>query len=111
MVPLHSGHTAPLNRDELWVDLTSRVTATSVDAEGAGLWAPLPLFWRYSSSTWAMASGQERIWRPSCQIGWGQRMPFSCLMTCCGPTPERNANEIRRAVASENEPAQPPALP
>ena len=75
----------------------------------ATMW--LKPLWQYSPNTLAMASEQLSTISPSCQTGDGHRIPMSCLRMDAGLTPERNANEIRRPVASICELAQPPALP
>jgi len=48
---------------------------------------------------------------PFSQEGCGQRMPRKFLVMAEGLTPARKDKEIRRAMASDWEAAQPPDLP
>ena len=58
-----------------------------------------------------MASGVDNIRRPSSQVGLGPEIPFNWRTTEFGLTPDRNAKDIKRLIASDCAAALPPAFP
>ena len=58
-----------------------------------------------------MASGVDKMRRPSSHVGLGPLIPFNCLTIAFGLTPDRNESEIRRLIASDCAAALPPAFP
>ena len=82
---------------------------SGVMTDPPGVW-PAPIISLTFLTTRAIASGQEVQLIPSRRKVYGQRIPRSCSRILSIETPERNAMDTSRAVASDCE-GQPPALP
>ena len=113
--PPQSGQTpaiSPLRRRFPAIALLISIGAVSfVKTGNSGALMFFPGVSRYRESAVAMASEQERIRLPLCQIGDGHRIPLSCATTSLSFTPLLRASEMSRLIASDWLDVHPPDRP